>query len=90
MFYAKGYNKYQVYRNISTIHAEVDAIRNLKPTRKPKSISLVVYRTNHMCNFMMARPCARCISKIFSGAKKKNYNVKHIYYTDDDGDFIKF
>lgn len=63
---------------------------NLKPTRKKKNISLVVYRTNNTCNFMMAKPCSNCINKIFSVAKKKNYTVKQIYYTDYDGSFVKF
>ena len=85
VFYATGYNKYQVYDEMTTIHAEVDAIRNLKKTRIRKKISILVYRTNNNCDLTMAKPCNNCIYNMLKYAKKKNYYIEKICYTDWNG-----
>uniref|UniRef100_A0A6C0JAJ1 CMP/dCMP-type deaminase domain-containing protein n=1 Tax=viral metagenome TaxID=1070528 RepID=A0A6C0JAJ1_9ZZZZ len=45
---------------------------------------LYVCRINNKNEFINSKPCSDCIKYI-----KKTKNIKHIYYTDNDGSFIR-
>ena len=95
MFYAFGYNQYNICEKAScqdcdSIHAEVDCVLKLKKVEKPKSINLCVFRTNNKGNaLMMAKPCDNCIQAINYNLKKKNYVLKKLLYTDEEGKLIR-
>ena len=36
---------------------------------------------------MMAKPCCNCLKTIDFTLKKKNYKLKKLIYTDENGDF---
>jgi hypothetical protein len=38
----------------------------------------------------MAKPCSHCVKTIHSTLKYKKYKLKKIWYTNEDGDFIRF
>jgi len=38
----------------------------------------------------MAKPCSHCVKTIHSTLKYKNYKLKKIWYTNEEGDFIRF
>jgi hypothetical protein len=38
----------------------------------------------------MSKPCDNCIRTIYRVLEYKNYKIKKIWYTDGNGDFIKY
>tara|TARA_B110000444_G_scaffold42817_4_gene38727 strand:+ start:19648 stop:19902 length:255 start_codon:yes stop_codon:yes gene_type:complete len=71
------------------VHAEVDCVERLKKSEKKTSINLIVFRTNNKGDkLMMAKPCENCMRVIDFTLKKKNYKLKKIIYTNEDGDFV--
>ena len=91
MFYAFGVNQYNINLKASEdnkdcIHAEVDCIQKLKKSQKPQPLNIIVFRTNNKGDkLMMAKPCINCENCINFTLKRKNYILKKIYYTNDDG-----
>ena len=90
VFYSIGINHYNVdpKNPIKTIHAEVDAINNLRrdSTNKRKKINLFVFRTNKSgTSLLMAKPCCHCMKYIHENIQRKGYRLHRIYYTDWDG-----
>lgn len=86
--YKFGYNKYEMTMNHGTIHAEVDALLKL-PTQKAKKnkkvINLAVFTTNKEGSILrMSKCCDNCLRSVQLIASKKNYNIKKIYYIDED------
>ena len=72
--------------NHGTIHAEVDAMLKLPYQKKEKQISLAVFTTNKEGTILrMSKCCNNCLKSIQLISKRKNYNVKHIYYIDEAG-----
>jgi len=63
----------------------------LKKTHKPKNISIFVFRTNNKGDkMMMAKPCQNCCNAIDFNLKKKNFKLKTIYYSDEQGEIKKY
>ena len=72
--------------NKDCIHAEVDCINHLKKSEKLVPINLLVFRTNNKGNNLMnAKPCINCINAINFTLKRKNYRLKKLCYTNEDG-----
>ena len=74
-----------------TVHAELDASMRLKPShqKRKEKVSLVVYRTNRQGNcLMMSKPCNNCIIKAHKIVNSKGYELKTIYYTNNDGNLV--
>ena len=91
MFYAVGYNQYNVGKFnghfYDSLHAEVDAMQKLKintNTNKLKKINLFVFRINNSKEFRNSRCCNNCINSIYKIATKKKYKINKILYTDDN------
>lgn len=39
---------------------------------------------------MMAKPCKNCLNYIDFTLKKKNYKLKKLYYSDENGEYVKY
>lgn len=75
-------------KNHDCIHAEDDCVSRLKKSEKCQPINLVVFRTNNKGDkLMMAKPCQNCMKTIDFTLKKKNYRLKKLIYTDENGEF---
>ena len=62
-------------------------MNKLKYSNKKRDICIFVYRTNSKGDkLMMAKPCKNCYNSIHYILLKKNYNLKKIYYSDNNGD----
>ena len=59
-------------------HAEVDAIRKLRPNQLEKAYAILVYRFDGNGNPALAKPCKVCQSVI------KAAGIKKIYYTTSE------
>ena len=95
MFYAFGHNQYNMNNKASkenkdNIHAEVDCVSHLKKSEKIKDINLIVFRTNNKgSDLLNAKPCECCIKTIDFTLKRKNYKLKKLYYTNENGIICK-
>ena len=75
--------------NKDCVHAEVDCVQRLKKSQKKCPINILVFRTNNNGDkLMMAKPCQNCLNTIDYTLKKKNYNLKKLIYTDENGNLI--
>lgn len=96
MFYAFGYNQYNICNcasdnNKDNIHAEVDCMKKLKKCVKKTPINLIVFRTNNTgTSLLMSKPCTNCMNTINSTLEYKNYKLKKLWYTDTNGNFVKY
>ena len=73
------------------LHAEVDCVSRLKKTEKIVPISLVVFRTNNKGDKLMnAKPCQNCVETIDFTLRQKNYRLKKLCYSDDEGIFRNY
>ena len=88
--YSVGINHYNHHDPFDTIHAEVDAVFQLKKNEKVKKVNMLVCRVNRnkheLCN---AKPCIHCMRYIERNLKRKNFRLKNrrCYYTDEEGNF---
>ena len=92
MFYAYGFNQYNVY-GIKSIHAEVDALNKLKSNKKkkPKKVNIIIFRINNAgTKLLMAKPCFNCQQSIIEILKYKNYKLKKCWFTTNEGYFEQF
>ena len=90
-FYSLGINYYNINKRNDTIHAEVDAINNLKYTKKRTKVNLFVFRSNKQGNTLtMSKPCDNCIKYIYKNINSKGYRLNKIYYTDFDGNILSY
>lgn len=86
MFYAKGINHYNIDKYNNTIHAEVDAVQNLRKSTEFVKVDLFVFRTNKKASQLtMSKPCVNCIKFIHNNMYIKGYKLNRIYYTDFNG-----
>ena len=96
MFYAFGYNQYNVcncasHNNKDNVHAEVDCMNKLRRSVKLKKINLIVFRTNNKGDsLLMAKPCDSCMRYIHDILNKKNYKLQCLWYTNEDGNCCKY
>ena len=75
-----GYNNYSKgkYRSIHSMHAEMDAIKNLKEKEKLRGASLYVVRISER-GFCNSKPCIDCTHKLI---KIMNlYGLGKVYYS---------
>ena len=78
--------------NEAGVHAERDAINKLKPLERKnnlETIDLLVIRMSKHNKLLNSKPCANCIENMKHLPKKKGYNLKNIYYSNENGDIIK-
>ena len=69
----------------------MDCVSRLKKSEKCVPINLVVFRTNNDGNkLMMAKPCKNCLNYIDFTLKKKNYKLKKLYYSNENGEYVKY
>lgn len=74
------------------IHAEIDAINKLPTIRnkhKHKQINLFITRLSITCRMLNSKPCNNCIKQMKYLTYLKGYNIKRIYYSDDNGNIIQ-
>ena len=75
--------------NSDCIHAEVDCVNRLKHAEKCHPINIVVFRTNNSGDKLMnAKPCDCCLKTIDFTLKQKNYKLKKLCYSDENGNII--
>lgn len=77
---SKGYNRYFYYyghNNTSSIHAEVDAIRNCFPRTNLNGATLYVVRVRPDGTTTLSKPCKGCCRAI------SKTNLSGVYYTND-------
>lgn len=73
--------------NKDCIHAEVDCVNRLKKSEKICPINLIVFRTNNNGDKLMnAKPCDCCLKTIDFTLKRKNYKLKKLSYSDENGE----
>ena len=80
-FCGKIHPKYR--SQYDSLHAEQDAILNVKDWSKLSSSSILVIRITRSGNISMAKPCDMCMSMI------QHVGLKEIYYSNHDGEIIK-
>lgn len=86
MFYGHGINYYNVDKQHTSIHAEVNTVDKLKNTTKRTKVNLFVFRTNKVGNRLtMSKPCDNCLNYIKENIPKKGYRLYKIYYVDFEG-----
>ena len=93
MFYASGINYYNVDLKGTSIHAEVDAMNNLKPNykSKPIKVNIIVLRVNNKGDrLLLSKSCEPCMKYMKQQLAFKHYKVHKAWYTDNDGQFIAF
>lgn len=74
-----------------TTHAEQGAIMKLpkEKGRKPRPVDVLVIRVNKNGRLGMSRPCANCIHCMAMKAPELGYRIKHVYYSDRDGNIVR-
>ena len=61
-------------------------MEKLKKSHKQKDLCVFVFRTNNKGDKLMnAKPCNNCYNCINLSLKNKNYKLKKIYYSDENG-----
>lgn len=77
-----------------SLHAEVDAIKKLpiNKNKKKNKINIFVFRISRSKkhNLVMSRCCNNCINSLYKISEEKNYRIKNIYYTNDNGEIEKY
>ncbi len=77
--------------NNDCVHAEVDCVSRLKKSGKINHISLIVFRTNNSgTKLMNAKPCQSCVKTINITLKSKNYRLKKLCYSDENGEICVY
>lgn len=75
--------------NNCSIHAENDLMMKLPINfGKTKTINLLVIRISDD-ELRNSKPCGDCIFRMKKFMNKKNYNIKFIFYSNDDGSISK-
>ena len=88
-----GFNKMgDLAGNEAGVHAEYDAISNLKPLKRKKkleTINMIIIRMSKYNKLQSSKPCILCIRIMQILPIKKGYTIKHIYYSDENGNIVK-
>jgi hypothetical protein len=72
---------------IPGIHAEIDGLNKLNTMRNKKkciTINLLIIRFSKNHTLQSSKPCYNCICSMIHISKKKGYNIKHIFYSDNN------
>jgi len=78
--------------NTPGIHAEYDALTKLSPIKNKKRleiINLFVIRLSTKNKIQSSKPCSNCIDAMKIYPMKIGYKIKHIYYSDYQGNIVK-
>ena len=78
----KEYNRYRFEGDScgnGKLHAEMMAMLSLPKDIDTRKLVLYTYREDRFGNFRNSRPCRACLAKI------KEFGIKTIHYTSDDG-----
>lgn len=70
-------------------HAEIDAMMKLPSVQNKKKrvyINLIVIRVNKKGHLKNSKPCIHCIEQL---SRLKNYKIKYVFYSDEDGEISK-
>lgn len=70
------------------IHAEQDAIMKLpylKSKKRLESVNILVVRLSKTNKVQCSKPCHNCIKMLSNYPKMKGYNIRHVYYSNDQG-----
>lgn len=86
-----GQNHYLCDTNKASIHAEHDAINKLPFCRKKIDINMLIikFTNDKQMKLTMSKPCNKCRNMMTSLFPKKGYNIKNIYYSDQNGEIVK-
>lgn len=74
----------KVYNEHKTLHAEMVAIMRVKHKKLLKDSAIYVARISPTGKKMLSKPCSTCMKLI-----RNTWKIKDIFYTDDDGDWVK-
>jgi cytidine deaminase len=74
---------------MNSVHAERNAIEKLPSKKKISDINLLVIRFSKNGKICMSKPCTKCIDYMLNYPCKRGYNIKTIYYSDENGNIIK-
>lgn len=85
-----GENHYKNFdvSSISSIHAEENAIKNLKPLPKQKNlkkVDLLVIKVSITGKLGSSKPCYNCLTKLSLSLPEKGYKLNKVYYSTRDG-----
>lgn len=93
VFYAFGFNQYNIDKKFTSIHAEHDAVNKLRYCyKKKKKVDVLIFRVSKNGeDVMLGAPCENCRRHLKNGIKAKGYKLNKVYYTTNYGDicFIK-
>ena len=62
----------------------MDCLKKLKKQNKTKIVNVLVFRINNNCEYLNAKPCKSCYQSIIDLLVRKNFILKHIYYTNQN------
>ena len=83
VFYAFGYNQYNIGKNFLSIHAEHHAVNKLRYSKKRKKVDVIIFRiSNNGKNILCGSPCENCQKILRNGIKQKGYTLNRVYYTE--------
>lgn len=74
----------KVYNEYKTLHAEMIAILRVKNKRLLKHSAIFVARIDPQGKPIMSKPCAVCMTII-----RDVWNIKNIFYTNENGEWVK-
>lgn len=81
---SRGINHYNG-RQYKSIHEEKTAIDKLPKTKKKVHINILVIRVNISGKVVNSKPCDQCLKYMKCTLPKRNYILKNIYWSNDDG-----
>jgi deoxycytidylate deaminase len=89
VFYGFVYNQYNINKkaglnNNNSIHAEMDCLKKLKKQVNKTSVDVLIFRITNTKDYLNAKPCIACYNSIISLLEKKKYDLKNIYYTNNN------
>ncbi len=92
VFYAFGYNQYNIGKNFLSIHAEHHAVNNLRVSdKKHKKVDVLIFRIcNKGTNILSGAPCCNCQRILKEGIEKKGYTLNRVYYTTKETEEFTF
>ena len=90
-----GINKYtDIDGIVPSVHAEYDAISKLQPLdRKGKKnlyrCNIFITRFSKGSKVGNSKPCYQCVLNIYNLPEQKGYQIKNVFYTDEEEKIIK-
>ena len=90
MFYGINHVKPKYTVN-GSVHAENDVMRKLPVNKKRlvKKINMIVIQINKDGELRNSKPCVDCIARMKKIMIKKNYEIKYVYFSNNNGIITK-